>query len=340
MGRKFRCFFLFWVLLSLIEPLSGAAQEKASRVHEKLNFTLVTMDDREVTLADYRGRVVLVNFWATWCGPCVEETPALVRLYQKYKRRGLMIIGVARQSEESQVNQFIDRFSVPYPVGRDTTGEIGSRYQIFSIPTSFLFSPEGKLKRKFEGFGSGVEELLDHELQTLLSPASPSQDSRRLETALADKPEREVQPRLKQRPAAAMSSPLAPPKFETALVDKSREGTSVPLRPFPKPVLTPQEPRLAEPLPAQEEKEEASRHLESSLADLVPPSPASSELAAVQKDKPKLNDPNYDFTLTTIEGKQVRLSDYRGKVVLVNFWETWCPPCVAETPSLVQLYNK
>src|SRR5262245_56381020 len=111
MGRKFRCLFLFWVLLSLIEPRSGAAQERVSRVHEKLNFTLVTMDDREVTLAEYRGRVVLVNFWATWCGPCVEETPALVRLYQKYKRRGLMIIGVARQSEESQVNQFIDRFS-------------------------------------------------------------------------------------------------------------------------------------------------------------------------------------------------------------------------------------
>jgi hypothetical protein len=68
-----------------------------------------------------------------------------------------MIIGVARQSEESQVNQFIDRFSIPYPIGRDTTGEIGDRYGIFSIPTSFLFSPEGKLKRKIQGFGSGVE---------------------------------------------------------------------------------------------------------------------------------------------------------------------------------------
>ena len=59
------------------------------------NFTLTTIDGDRVSLSDYEGKVVLVNFWATWCGPCVIETPALVRMYHKYKRHGFAVIGVA-----------------------------------------------------------------------------------------------------------------------------------------------------------------------------------------------------------------------------------------------------
>jgi thiol-disulfide isomerase/thioredoxin len=340
MSKKLKGLFLFWVLLLLICPLRGAAQEKTSRVHEKLNFTLVTMDDSEVTLSDYRGRAVLVNFWATWCGPCVEETPALVRLYQKYKKRGFVVIGIARQSEESQVNEFINRFSIPYPVGRDTTGEIGSRYKIFSIPTSFLFSLEGKLKRKFEGFGSGVEELIDQELQMLLNSTPARQKNQQLEEVFVDKPEREAQPRMRQRSAATKPVPTSPLQFESTVGDRPKEGTSVPLRPFAKPIPVPQETRMDEKSSDSEEKEEMLPHSESPVANPAAPPPTSSELAAVQKEKPTLSDRDYDFSLTTLDGKHIRLADYRGKVVLVNFWETWCPPCVAETPGLVQLYNK
>jgi peroxiredoxin len=326
MRRKPKRLLLIWVLLSLIESSHVTAQDRVSRVHEKLNFTLVTMDDREVTLADYRGKIVLVNFWATWCGPCVQETPALVRLYQKYKKRGFVVIGVARSSEESQVNEFIERFSIPYPVGRDTTGEIGNRYQIFSLPTSILFSPAGKVQRKFQGFGEGVEELIDRELQMLLDPVPAQQKNQRLEEAFVDEPERETQPRAKQRLSAAKPIPPTPLQLESTVEDRPKAGASVPLRPFAKPVPMPSEAGIAE------------KSSDSGEAEEIPP--PSSALAAVQKDQPTLSEPDYDFTLTTLDGKHIRLADYRGKVVLVNFWETWCPPCVAETPGLVQLYNK
>ena len=140
------------------------------------NFRLTTIDGDEVSLADYQGKVVLVNFWATWCGPCVVETPALVRMYNKYKKQGFAVIGVALQSEEDGVKNFAKKHRIPYAIGRDTEEDIGLRYQVFALPSSFLFSPDGKVKRAFTGFVA--EDVLEGELKNLLAsvpePVSPS----------------------------------------------------------------------------------------------------------------------------------------------------------------------
>ncbi len=139
------------------------------------NFNLTTIDGDEVSLADYQGKVVLVNFWATWCGPCVVETPALVRMYNKYREAGFAVIGVALQSEEDGVKNFAKKYRIPYAVGRDTEEDIGLRYQVFALPSSFLFSPDGKVKRAFTGFVA--EDVLEGELKNLLrsvpEPVSP-----------------------------------------------------------------------------------------------------------------------------------------------------------------------
>jgi peroxiredoxin len=132
---------------------------------------LTSIDGEPVRLSDYHGKIVLVNFWATWCGPCVIETPALVRMYHKYKDRGFAVIGVALQSEEEGVKHFVNQYRVPYAVGIDTTSEIGLRYQVFALPSSFLFLRDGKVKKAFTGF---VEEAtLERELQTLLGAPQP-----------------------------------------------------------------------------------------------------------------------------------------------------------------------
>ncbi len=139
------------------------------------DFTLTSIDGEPLKLSDYQGKVVLVNFWATWCGPCVVETPSLVRVYNKYKSRGFAVIGVALQSEENGVKEFIKRYRVPYAVGRDATSEVSLRYQVFALPSSFLFSPEGKVKRAFTGFVA--EDTLERELQKLLGPADAEPQS-------------------------------------------------------------------------------------------------------------------------------------------------------------------
>jgi len=155
-------------------------EEQSQTSYGDYDFDLTSIDGEPLKLADYHGKVVLVNFWATWCGPCVVETPALVRLYNKYKSRGFAVIGVALQSEEDGVKEFVKQYRVPYAVGRDTTNEVGLRYQVFALPSSFLFSPQGKVKRAFTGFLS--EETLEHELQAMLSaPAVTPQEAPRPE---------------------------------------------------------------------------------------------------------------------------------------------------------------
>ena len=129
-------------------------------------FSLPTIDGKPLELADYQGQVTLVNFWATWCGPCRLETPALVKMQRKYGDRGFAVIGIAVQSEEQGVKEFVQEFSVPYAIGIDTESEVSARYRLFAVPTSFLFSPEGKLIHTFTGYVR--EKQLEEQLQTLL----------------------------------------------------------------------------------------------------------------------------------------------------------------------------
>lgn len=153
------------------QPDMPAAINVADSQYGEYNFTLTTIDGEQVSLADYHGKVVLVNFWATWCGPCVVETPALVRMYNKYKEQGFAVIGVALQSEEDGVKDFAKKYQIPYAVGRDTEEEIGLQYQVFALPSSFLFSPDGKVKRAFTGFVA--ENVLEGELKSMLASVSP-----------------------------------------------------------------------------------------------------------------------------------------------------------------------
>jgi cytochrome c-type biogenesis protein len=162
-----------------VESAVAAEAGKAPSVYGDYDFILTSIDGEEVQLSDYQGKVVLVNFWATWCGPCVVETPALVRMYNKYKSQGFAVIGVALQSEEDGVKQFVKQHRVPYAIARDSNSEVGLRYQVFALPSSFLFSPEGKVKRAFTGFVA--EETLERELQAMLGPAPAPQEAPRTE---------------------------------------------------------------------------------------------------------------------------------------------------------------
>ncbi len=156
---------------SAVEPKAAMAEEPQKSSYGPYDFTLTSIDGEPIKLSDYRGKVVLVNFWATWCGPCVIETPSLVRMYHKYRDRGFQVIGVALQSEEDNVKNFVTKHKVPYAIARDTTSEVGLRYQVFALPSSFLFTTDGKVKKAFMGF---VEEAsLEKELQALFE-ASPT----------------------------------------------------------------------------------------------------------------------------------------------------------------------
>jgi len=155
-----------------VQPADAAGLPQTA--YGPYDFTLTSIDGERVRLADYQGKAVLVNFWATWCGPCVIETPALVRVYNKYKERGFSVIGVALQSEDENIKEFVKKYRVPYAIASDTTSEVGLRYQVFALPSSFLFTADGKVKKAFMGYVE--EEALERELQAVLGPPTTPQE--------------------------------------------------------------------------------------------------------------------------------------------------------------------
>ena len=101
-------------------------------------------------LSDHRGRIVLVNFWASWCGPCREETPALVKLSREYESRGLDITGVAMDDTDQPVRQFVRHYQVSYPVllPPATSPYVSA---ISALPTSFLVDKQGRMAKTYVG---------------------------------------------------------------------------------------------------------------------------------------------------------------------------------------------
>jgi len=116
-------------------------------------FSLPGLHGEMVRLSDYRGKVVLVNFWGTWCVPCKEETPALAGVYRKLHDQGLVVIGVDLRNQErsgpdgdADVRAFTERYGVTYPIALDVAGETARAFQIYPLPTSFVVDQNGLIR--------------------------------------------------------------------------------------------------------------------------------------------------------------------------------------------------
>ena len=115
------------------------------------DFTLELFGGGSVSLADLRGKVVLVDFWASWCPPCIEEAPTLNRIYEEYRDRGVEFLGVCIWDTTKTCEQFLGDYAVAYPTGRDAEGAILVDYGVKGIPEKFFIDAEGRVVRKFAG---------------------------------------------------------------------------------------------------------------------------------------------------------------------------------------------
>ncbi len=115
------------------------------------NFKAVTVDGHELSRADLVGKTVLVNFWATWCGPCVKELPALQATFQRLTGEGFVIVGIAQDGTDESIRQFALAHGVTYPIVRSTPAldrAFGGRPGL--LPTSFLYGPDGHMKQQWQ----------------------------------------------------------------------------------------------------------------------------------------------------------------------------------------------
>jgi peroxiredoxin len=110
-------------------------------------FQISSLDGNQVSLADFRGKPVIVNFWATWCEPCKEEMPAMERLYQKHRAQGLVVLAVSNDSEGStqRVARFIKESGFTFPVGLDPRMKVANLYRVRVLPSSLVIDRKGAL---------------------------------------------------------------------------------------------------------------------------------------------------------------------------------------------------
>jgi thiol-disulfide isomerase/thioredoxin len=118
-----------------------------------LNFTLKDVNGADVNLASFKGKVIVIDFWAMWCGPCKIEIPGFIELHEKYKDRGLAVVGIQVQDQPEGLKAFVQQFKMTYPVlvgmGHDDLEEAFA--PLYGLPTTFIISRDGLICRKREG---------------------------------------------------------------------------------------------------------------------------------------------------------------------------------------------
>ena len=136
-----------------VQASSDAPQYKAAMAkleadderRQQADFTLTDLQGKNWTLKDLRGKVVLVNFWATWCPPCRKEMPDLEALYKRFQDRGFVILAISEDEETDKVKPFITERNISYPILLDPGQKVNNLFQVDGIPKSFVYNREGKL---------------------------------------------------------------------------------------------------------------------------------------------------------------------------------------------------
>ena len=132
------------------------------------DFVLKSSSGENLRLSEYRGDVVMINFWATWCGPCRQEMPLLDDLYARYGRVGFNLLGVNIDDDARRAMQMIDELGVNFPVLFDDTKEVSKLYQVEAMPVTVLVDRSGTVRHVHHGYKPGYEEKYLTEIRSLL----------------------------------------------------------------------------------------------------------------------------------------------------------------------------
>lgn len=138
------------------DSASYASTSEFSTVPAEVDFpapelTLTTLAGDESSLSDYRGSVVLVNLWATWCPPCTEEMPTLKAFYEKYRSQGFELIAIDQGETLEAVVPFVKEFALPFPVWLDTGSQAGLAFKTMNLPSSYVIDRDGQVRLMWIG---------------------------------------------------------------------------------------------------------------------------------------------------------------------------------------------
>jgi thiol-disulfide isomerase/thioredoxin len=122
-----------------------------------------------MSLAKNKGKILLIDFWATWCGPCRESIPHLVHLYKTYRGQGLEVVGLSMdKGDPKTVDHFVKSLDIPYPIAI-APEEIARAYGVNGLPTTVLIDKEGKIREKILGFNTAIAKKIESRVVELIS---------------------------------------------------------------------------------------------------------------------------------------------------------------------------
>ncbi|ABL99886.1 TlpA disulfide reductase family protein [Shewanella amazonensis] len=153
--------FLCAALLFLGLPFSSYATPS-------LEHSIVDESGTAFSLSDYRGKVVYVDFWASWCGPCRKSFPWMNEMHRRYQEKGLAVIAINLDTDSQDAKPFLDDLKPQFIIGYDSQGEVARRFDLLGMPSSFVFDRSGKLVATHVGFFTEKAAEYEAELVTLL----------------------------------------------------------------------------------------------------------------------------------------------------------------------------
>ena len=132
------------------------------------DFTLRALDGPNLRLQEQRGRVVMLNFWATWCGPCRQEMPQLNKLFDKYRSAGFVLLGVNVDDEPRNAAAVAAQLGLRFPVLLDADKAVSRRYELATMPSTVLIDRDGQVRHVHRGYREGTEALYEQQIRALL----------------------------------------------------------------------------------------------------------------------------------------------------------------------------
>jgi peroxiredoxin len=157
----------FWIILIALFQIFASPYGIAKELDKAPEFELDDMRGQHHRLSDYRGKIVLINFWASWCPECIEEMPSLNKLYEKYQGKGLVVLGISADRKKEAALKLLTQTQVTYPVLLDTSGGVFiKRYTVIALPTTVVIDRNGLIVERIIGridFSSAafVKKIID-----------------------------------------------------------------------------------------------------------------------------------------------------------------------------------
>lgn len=155
-------------VLGLLTAVASAALAAVAPSAAAPDFTLRTAGGPNLRLQEQRGQVVLINFWATWCGPCRQEMPQLNKLYDKYRSAGFVLLGINIDDDPRHATDVAAKLGLKFPVLLDTDKAVSRLYDLGTMPTTVLIDRDGRVRHIHAGYLAGYEDIYDKEIRGLL----------------------------------------------------------------------------------------------------------------------------------------------------------------------------